>query len=119
MPLTRITLGDITDILPDAANKTEKMCETTAEQMFASRRRIRIKLPDKTHNLPFAFTGRVPTPQEFLERVDSYLTSQKQYLTNITSFRTASFCTTAHITGTLYQEKEQPKEQQTPTYLAL
>lgn len=116
MSLTRIILGDITNILPNAAEQAENCGDIIFEQRLCERRRIKVILGKETKDIPFKHNGK-PTPQEFLERVETFLKSRDAYVV-VTYFAPKMFGR-YELQGRFYKQKPTVEEDYAPSYLAL
>ena len=100
----RITFGSIDTLVQDSEHTTRPIGETTFyETLFLLR--IKAALPRNTICIPTQNDDN-PAPDNFLELVDQYLTSEKMYLASITSYgkRLGGFTDAKHITGVLHKQ---------------
>jgi len=108
----RITFGDITDILSDAAATTQCFDTIEFEQALCDRSRILIRLDTARRNIPFTYTKPL-VAQQFLERVDDFLKSRDAYLA-VTSFSPQLF-SRYYLIGTYYRTKSLLQQLQQPS----
>lgn len=116
MPLTRITLNDITNILPNAAEQADNHGNIIFEQRLFERRRLHIIVEKEENDIPFKYDKPL-TLLQFLERVDDFLKSKDAYVV-ITSFAPKMFGR-YELQGRFYKQKPNIEEDNAPSYLAL
>ena len=88
--LKHITFGSIDDLLPDAKTITEKIGSAIFQQKLFNKKRICLVMPTCYDDVPFALKNPL-SEKDFLRRIEDYLASKNQYLSDIRCLDTAYF----------------------------
>ena len=81
------------------------MGKASFEQKLTDRKRIKIKTVEGTEDLLFNYKCLLPSREEFLERIDDYLSQKQAYLTEVNKINEGRRFVSHSISGTLYKLK--------------